>query len=302
MSAPHPAVVNNNEKDSHSPQMRLMSQGVPLATLLSPVYLAATLLAQRGLLVQFVQRELLARNRGSSLGIFWTLLQPLLMLCVYTFVFAVVWKARWGSDENESNVIFASSVFCGLIVFDIFGSTVGAAPTLIINNANFVKKVIFPLELLPLAQLGAALCTSLISIIILVSGNAIFGTGLWMTVLLLPLILLPVIMFSAGVAWIISALGVFLRDLKQIVAGLLLPVLFFVTPVFYPSSRVPEAFAWILAVNPLAPMVENVRRVTLQGVGPDWPGFFATLLIGYVTFQAGYAFFAKSKRGFADVI
>jgi lipopolysaccharide transport system permease protein len=285
--------------------LRNVSRSVPLAALLNPVRTWSDLWRKRGLIVQFTQRELLSRNRGSVLGFFWTLLQPLLMLSVYTFVFAVVWKARWGTGADaasESNAIFALSVFCGLIVFDVFASTVGAAPALIVNHANFVKKVIFPLELLPLAQLGAALCTCAISTLILLVGNALFGTGISATLYYLPLVLAPVVLFAAGVAWLVASLGVFLRDLKQAVSGLLLPVLFFMTPIFYPADRVPEGFAWVLHVNPLAGIVENARRVALQGQVPGWGDLLTVSVLSLITFQVGYAFFMKSKRGFADVI
>lgn len=289
--------------DAAAPELRLMSERPALSRLASPFFMVKSLWVLRGLVMVFSQRELLSRNKGSVLGFAWTLLQPLLMLAVYTFVFAVVWKARWGSGAGEeSNATFALSVFCGLVVFDIFASTVGASASIIVNSSNYVKKVIFPLEVLPLAQLGAGMVTALASLSILLAGQAIFGGGVSLTVVAVPLVLAPVLALSAGVGWLVASLGVFLRDLRQLVSGLLLPVLFFVTPVFYPSHRVPAEFTWVLTFNPLAGIVENVRRVVIMGEWPLWGSMAMVMGISLVVMQVGYAFFMKSKRSFADVL
>jgi len=288
-----------------APALRMMSERASLASLLSPISMAKSLYSLREIVIRFSERELLSRNKGSALGFIWTVLQPLLMLAVYTFVFAVVWQAKWGvggAAAGESNATFALSVFCGLIMFDLFAATVGASAAIVVNNANYVKKVIFPLEALPLAQLGAGLCTFAISLLILLTGNFFFGSGLSKTVYFVPLVLLPMVALAAGVAWFVASLGVYLRDLRQLVSGLLLPVLFFVTPVFYPSERVPAAFAWILAINPLAGLVENARRVMLYGQMPDWPSLITVAVVSLLAMQLGYAFFMKSKRSFADVL
>jgi lipopolysaccharide transport system permease protein len=284
--------------------MRLMSASDPLPALLSPLHLLRNLHRHWPLIRQFSVRELLNRNKGSSLGILWTLLHPLLMLAVYTFVFAVVWRARWDGDATDgaANSTFATSAFCGLIVFDIFASAVGTAPALIVNNSNFVKKVIFPIEVLPLAQLGAGLCVSALSLIILVAGHFMVAGQVSRTLFCLPLIITPLLMLAAGIAWFVASLGVFLRDLKQLITGVLLPVLFFMTPIFYPPQRVPESFRWVITFNPLASIVDNARRVVLRGQWPDWTAIALSAAIGFAVMQLGYAFFMKSKRSFADVL
>lgn len=289
----------------YSAQLRPMSRVEPLLGLLSPLRLADSLWSSRSLIFQFSLRELFARNKGSSLGIIWTLLHPLLMLAVYTFVFAGVWKARWGDGNaaaSESSAVFATSVFCGLLVFDVFGATVGAAPALIVNHPNYVKKVIFPIEILPLTQLGAALCVCAISTLVLVTGNLIVSGTLSPTLWCFPIVLLPLLMLTSGIAWFLASLGVFLRDLRQAVSGVLLPVLFFMTPIFYPPSRVPESFRWIVSINPLASIIEQARRTLLQGQLPDWTALGVSTLIGFVAMQLGFAFFMKSRRSFADVL
>jgi lipopolysaccharide transport system permease protein len=283
--------------------LRTANAPVPLAALLSPLHLARTLTTRRAMIAQFALRELTARNKGTLLGLAWTFLHPLLMLAVYTFVFAVVWQARWGdADASANHALFATSVFCGLIVYDVFGSTVAAAPSLIVSQPNYVKKVIFPLEVLPLAQLGASLCVCGVSILILVGGNLLFAGGISPTIWLFPVVLVPLLSLAAGIAWFLAALGVFLRDLKQLVVGVLVPVLFFVTPIFYPPERVPGSFRWIIGVNPLAAIVDNARRTLLYGQWPDWHSLGLSALAGLVALQLGYAFFMKAKRSFADVL
>lgn len=287
------------------PALRPMSRIEPLVGLLSPIRLIRGLWASRGLIVQFSKRELFARNKGSTLGILWTLLHPLLMLVVYTFVFAVVWEARWTdghAGEHESKVIFATSVFCGLIVFDIFGSTVGSACGLIVSHPNYVKKVIFPIEILPLTHLGAALCVSSISTCVLLAGNLLVTHRISATLWCYPLVIIPLIMFTAGIGWLLASLGVFLRDLRQVVSGVLLPVMFFMTPIFYPPSRVPEAFRWVTLSNPIAGVIDNARRTLLYGQYPDWSSLAYTTILGALVMQLGFAFFMKSRRSFADVL
>jgi len=310
-----PLPQTQTPRHTNSTTLRTVGAPISLRQLLSPATLAANLAASWPLITQFSKRELLNRNKGSSLGIFWTLLHPLLMLAVYTFVFAVVWQARWGvgdvggvagiaghTSAAESKGLFATSVFCGLIVFDVFASGVGAAAGLIVNNSNFVKKVIFPLEVLPLAQIGAGLLVSLISFAILLIANYVLNGKVSATVYLFPLVLVPLLSLTAGTAWFVASLGVFLRDLRQVVTGLLLPVLFFMTPIFYPPERVPAEFRWVVTWNPMAPIVENARRVTLYGQMPDWMSLGIVTLIGLLVMQLGFAFFMKSKRSFADVL
>ena len=284
-----------------APSLRLMGAAPSARDLLSPVSLAGGLWSHRALISQFTRREFLARNRGSSLGFLWTILHPLLMLAVYTFVFAIVWNARWGG-AGESQGLFAVSVFCGLIVWEIFSSGVGAAPALIVNNTNLVKKVIFPIEILPLATIGAALIVSAISLTILLIANIFVSGGVSTTLWALPIVVIPLLALTCGISWLVASLGVFLRDLRQLVAGILLPVLFFTTPIFYPAERVPESFRWLIDYNPMAHIIESARRAALFSRQPDWTSLAIVTLVSLVAMQLGYAFFMKSKRSFADVL
>jgi lipopolysaccharide transport system permease protein len=274
---------------------------VPLALLLNTSALASSLWQRRELIWQFTRRELVARNRGSQLGLAWNILHPFIMLAVYTFVFAVVWKARWGDGPAESPWTFALAAFCGLILLEIFSATVGAAPMLIIWNPGFVKKVIFPLEILPIATLGCALILSLIGFIVIVAGNLFLSGRVSATLYLFPLVLLPLLMLTMGVSWLVASLGVFLRDIKQVVT-VCLQILIFVTPIFYPLHRVPEGFRAVLQYNPFAALVDGARCTLLWGRQPDWPSLILVGAIGLIAMQLGYAFFMKSKRGFADVL
>ena len=289
---------------AHSAELRLMGAPLCLGALISPAAMVRNLVSHRALIVQFVRREFLARNRGSILGFFWTILHPLLMLAVYTFVFSVVWNARWvgNGSEQESRSLFAIGVFCGLIVWEVFSSGVGAAATTIIGQSNLVKKVIFPLEVLPLANIGTGLLVGGISLLILIAANSIMGNGISTTIWALPFVLIPLLALTCGLAWLVASLGVFLRDLRQLVAGILLPVLMFTSPIFYPAERVPTAFRWMIDFNPLACIIENARAVVLFSRPPDWTRLGIVTVASLIVMQLGYAFFMKSKRSFADVL
>lgn len=269
--------------------------------------MAANLWARRGLLWQFAQREIAARNRGSMLGIFWVLLSPLIQLAIYTFVFAVVWEARWGEPSNSparDKLTFALTLFCGLIVFDVFAATVNNASGAIVNQANLVKRVVFPLEVLPLAQLVASVTLLGVSLGVLLAANLALRGEFSATVWAFPLVLLPLVLLAGGVALLVSALGVFLRDMRQIVL-VCVQVLFFMTPILYPIERLAKAPGWmrdVLVLNPLAPIFEGARATLLMGHSPDWKGLAIALVAGLVVLQIGYAVFMKAKRGFSDVL
>jgi lipopolysaccharide transport system permease protein len=187
-----------------------------------------------------VKRDVAGRYRGSILGLFWSLFNPILMLVIYTFVFSVVFKARWSVD-SDSKTEFALMLFAGLMIFNLFAECVNRAPTLVIGNVNYVKKVVFPLEILPWVSLGSALFHFLVSLCVwLVACVVLFGE-LQVTALLLPVVLFPLLMFILGVAWFIAALGVYLRDVGQIV-GVLTSVLMFLSPIFYPLSALPVEY------------------------------------------------------------
>jgi lipopolysaccharide transport system permease protein len=259
------------------------------------------LLKHKELVMQFTKREVLSRYRGSFLGVLWSFLNPIIMLTVYTFVFSVVFKAKWGYSFSSNKFEFAVVLFCGLIVFNIFSEVINKAPNLIVGNANYVKKVVFPLEILPLVTLLSSLVHAVISFLILiVFASIIIGTH-WLMVCILPILLLPLIMLSLGLAWFFSALGVYVRDIGYTLS-LITNVLFFVTPVFYPVSAVPEYLRIFMYVNPLTIIIENVRKAVILGQNPDWSSFFAVLLVSYIIMMFGFIWFRNTRKGFADVL
>jgi lipopolysaccharide transport system permease protein len=268
---------------------------------LNPVALVRNLWRHRDLIRQFTRREVEGRYRGSFLGLFWSFINPLVMLLIYTFVFGVVFKARWPNARTDNLGEFAVTLFCGLTAFNIFSECVNRATGLIIGVPNYVKKVVFPLEILPVSVFGSALFHALVSLAILLAAHLLIGGTLYWTVLLLPLVALPLIFLTLGMTWFLASLGVFIRDVGYTIT-LAVQVLFFVTPIFYPIQAIPKSFQAIMHLNPLSSVVDNFRRVILWGVTPVWPSF-ALWVLGSATLMVfGYAWFMKTKKAFADVI
>jgi lipopolysaccharide transport system permease protein len=254
------------------------------------------------LLRDLTWREISGRYRGSWLGISWSVLQPLLMLAVYTFVFSVVFGAKWSASAVPAGKFdFALFVFVGVLLHAILGEAITRSSTLVVGNANYVKKVIFPLEILPVTVIGAAAFHAVIAIAILLAGVVLLGGGLHWTVLWLPLLVLPLLVLSLGVAWGLAALGVFLRDTAQ-VTGVLASVLMFMAPVFYPVSALPVEMRGWLYLNPLTFVIEQARAVIFAGQAPDLPMLALFSGISLLVAQGGYWFFQKSRNGFADVL
>lgn len=268
---------------------------------LSPVQLVRGLLAHRHLIREFTVREIVGRYKGARLGLLWSMVNPLLMLAVYTFVFSVVFKAKWGLTGGDSRIEFALTMFCGMVVYQVFAECAGRAPGLIVSNTSFVKRTVFPLEILPIAVLGAALFHAAVSLLILIVGAGIAVQSTSLTLVCLPIVLLPVALLGLGFGWLLASLGVFIRDVGQVI-GVLLQVLFFMTPIFYPLSAVPQRFRWVLRINPLTEVVTNARRAVLWGAWPDWAALGVVTVVAAAIAQLGYAWFMKTKRGFADVL
>jgi lipopolysaccharide transport system permease protein len=286
------------------PTLHRVGAPLTLGQLLNPLAMWANLWSKRSLIWQFAARDVAARNRGSALGIFWTLLHPLIMLGVYTFVFAIVWEAKWVGAPDEKTSTFALAMFCGLVMFEVFSASVNNAPGVIVNNPNFVKKVIFPLEVLPVASLLASLLLMCISLMVLLTANLLLRGTLSPALWALPLVILPILLWAAGCSFFVASLGVFLRDMRTIVP-VVVQIFFFMTPILYPAARMSKAPAWVqtvLSMNPLAGVFESARQVALFGGSPDWRALAIALASGLVVMQLGYAFFMKSKRGFADVL
>jgi lipopolysaccharide transport system permease protein len=267
---------------------------------ISPREMVASFWRNRSLIMVLIKREVLGRYRGSVMGILWSFLNPMLMLVVYTFVFSVVFKARWNVG-SASKAEFALVLFAGLIVFNFFAECVTRSPGLVVSNANYVKKVVFPLEVLPWATAGAALFHGAVSLFVWVIFYCI-GWGVpHLSALLLPVVVLPLVLFTIGMSWLLASLGVYLRDVAQIM-GLVTTVLMFLSPIFYPSSALPARFQHLILLNPLTPAVEQARNVLVWGRAPNWlllAGYFA---IGLLVAWLGFAWFQKTRKGFADVI
>lgn len=267
----------------------------------NPVRIAAHLWNYRDLIRQLTWREVVGRYKGSFIGLGWSFIQPLVMLCVYTFVFSVIFKARWGAEAGEGKAAFALALFIGLITFSVFSEVVNSAPSLVLGNANYVKKVVFPLEILPLVRLLSTLINAVFSLGVLLAGILIINHFIHRTALLLPVVWLPMMMFTLGCGYFLASLGVFIRDIGTVI-GVLTTMLFFLTPIFYPINAVPERFRIFCRINPIAIFVEDARRVVLWGQSPDWPWFFFGLILSVAALIFGFVWFMKSKKAFADVI
>jgi len=260
----------------------------------------ASLWRNRELIKVSAKREVLGRYRGSIIGILWSFFNPLFMLSVYTFIFSEVFKARWNAG-SESKTEFALVLFAGLIVFNLFAECINRAPNLILSNVNYVKKVVFPLEILPCVTLIAALFHWLISLAVwLLVYIVVFGAP-QATALYLPLVVLPFFLFIMGISWALASLGVFLRDVSQFI-GVLTTVLMFLSPIFYPATALPESYRYLLYLNPLTPVIEQVRDVLYWGRSPDFLMLGIYLVATAIIAWLGFAWFQKTRKGFADVI
>ena len=254
----------------------------------------------RWLVVRMSRREIEARFKGSLLGILWSILTPLLMLGVYTFVFSVVMKARWGGG-GESRGSFALQLFSGLIVFNIFAEAINRSPTLLIENVSYIKKIVFPLDALAWVVLLSSLFNAAVSLLIwLVFYGVSVGVPPW-TAVLFPLTLLPLCLLTLGLTWFLSSLGVFLRDARHMVA-IFTQMLMFVSPVFFPKSAVPMRFQAVMNLNPLTLVLEQAKGVLLLGQLPDWKAWLALTAASWVVCMLGHAWFQRTRKAFADVI
>lgn len=272
-----------------------------LARSSSLITLFESLFKNRQLILQMIRREVIGRYKGSIFGILWSFLNPILMLVIYSFVFSVIFKARWGNGDSESQSEFALILFSGIIIFNLFSEAINRAPGLILGNVNYVKKVIFPLEILPVVSLGAALFHSLVSLCVLLLGLLIFNGSLSVYILYFPIVLIPLLLFTLGVSWFLASLGVYMRDIGQVI-GILTTVLMFLSPIFYPISALPEKYQKIILLNPLSFIIEQGRNLFIYGHAPDFIGLFFYAIGSMAVLWIGYAWFQKTRKGFADVL
>lgn len=263
--------------------------------------LARSMWSNRQLILQMTKRDVIGRYKGSVMGVMWSLFNPLFLLLIYTFVFSVVFKARWGTDLHETKSQFAILLFVGMIVHALFAETLNRAPGLILSNVSYVKKIVFPLEILPVVAIGAALFHALVSVLVLLVAFVVLNGHLQWTIVFLPLVLLPLIVLTLGAAWMLASLGVFLRDVAQPI-GLIMTVLLFASPVFYPMTALPERIRPWLMLNPLTFVIEQARAVLIFGQLPDWTGLAIYSLASVLIAWIGYAWFQKTRKGFANVL
>jgi len=263
--------------------------------------LVRNLWQQRGLILHMTKRDVIGRYKGSVMGVLWSLFNPLFLLVIYTFVFSVVFKARWGAGPVESKSEFAILLFVGMIVHALFAETLSRAPGLILDNVSYVKKIVFPLEILPAVAICAALFHALVSVFVLAVVFIVLNGYLQWTAIFLPLVLLPMIVLTLGIAWGLASLGVFLRDVAQPI-GLIMTALLFASPVFYPLTALPEFIRPWLMLNPLTFVIEQARAVLIFGQLPNWTGMAIYSLVSVAIAWMGYAWFQKTRKGFANVL
>jgi lipopolysaccharide transport system permease protein len=255
----------------------------------------------RGLAYRLLKREVLERYHGSYLGILWAFTTPLLSLVVFTFVFSVIFKSRWGGDIGEDKASFALILFVGLAVFNFFAEILNRAPTVIVSRANYVKRVVFPLELLPTVAVGSAAFNLIVALAILIVAQLLLRHTLPWTVVLLPLAILPLMFLSLGLGWFLSSLGVYVRDVSHVMTPAT-QVLMFLSPVFYPLNAVPQWLQGWMYLNPLTVVIEQSRDLIILGRVPHWPVLWGYLLAAVAVAWGGWFWFERTRKGFADVL
>lgn len=267
---------------------------------MSPREMVGTLWRNRGLVFAMIKRDVIGRYKGSVMGLMWSFINPLFMLAIYTYVFSGVFKARWHGGTG-SKTEFALVLFAGLLAFNLFSECISRAPALIVSNTNYVKKVVFPLDILPVVTLGAGLFHMLVSLLVWLIFYLIFFGVPHLTVLLLPVVILPLLLITMGFSWLLASLGVYLRDIAQFI-GVVVTALLFLSPIFYPVSALPPKFQHLLLINPITVVVVQLRDVLMWGRNPNWLVFGGYLVLSALIAWMGFAWFQKTRRGFADVL
>lgn len=263
--------------------------------------IVSSLLRNKELLRNLSYREIVGRYQGSILGVLWSLFTPVLMLIVYTFVFGYIFKSRWELNAGDSKISFALILFSGLLIFNLFADCLNRSPTLITGNVNYVKKVLFPLEILPVVTICGALFHCLVSFAVWIMAYfVLIGIPHW-TVLLSFLVIIPVVFFVLGCMWILAAVGVYIRDVGQIIS-IVLPIIMFMTPLFYPITALPKNLQTLMLLNPLTATVEVMRNLMYWGRLPSVNFWLISYIVSMAAAWIGFAYFQKVRRGFADVL
>ncbi len=251
------------------------------------------------LILSLTKRELAARYRGSALGIVWAVLTPIVMIAIFTIIFAGIFGARFGGSTSQWD--YALYLFCGLLPWNAFQESVQLAASTIVGHANLVKRVVFPLETLPVSLSLASVANQMFGTVALVLAAVLLRGEMHATIVFLPLLVIPQLLATFGAAWLIASLGVFVRDIVQ---GIMLVLMawMYLTPIIYPESLVPARYRSIVNLNPFTPLVRNYRRIILQGNSPDWGGLAYFTAFAIISFFLGYWWFARTRKTFADVI
>jgi lipopolysaccharide transport system permease protein len=286
---------------AHAPLSPPPTPLVPNFAGLGPVTLVRHLVRHRYLLRQLVRKNIATTYQGSLAGIAWMVLRPLLMLVIFTFVFGVVYQGRFYQERTGASLEFGVVIFLGLTIFSVAAEMASTAPGLIAGNPNFVKRVVFPLDLLVVAQLGASLVQLAVSAVILVGARLFMEPPLGFAAISVPFVIVPLLLWTLGVAWMLASVGVFVRDLQQVVP-LFVTALMFLSPLFYPVSAVPPALRSTVYLNPLTFVLESARNALFLNQWPDPVGFAVYTVISMCVMWIGWAWFEKTKKGFADVL
>jgi lipopolysaccharide transport system permease protein len=269
-------------------------------SVVSPLMVLGSLIKHRNLIWQLAKREVVSRYRGSMAGVMWAFIHPLIMLAVYTMVFNGVFGTRPGL-AGTAPVEFGMLLFSGLIIYSFLAESFHRAPYLILNNSNYVKKVVFPLEVLPWMSLCAAVFHALVSVSVLVVLYALIYQRLNWTAIFFPVLLIPLALGVVGLSWILSSVGVFVRDIGQAM-GPVTTILLFLSPVFYPASAMPERYRWLLDLNPLTFLIEQSQNILILGISPAWWGLVVYAVAGYLVAWIGLMWFQQTRKAFADVL
>jgi lipopolysaccharide transport system permease protein len=268
----------------------------------NPIRATRSLWHHHSLIWELVKRDLSQRYRGSFLGGLWSFIVPFFMLLIYTLVFGIIFKSRWQTDGPETPTgEFALILFAGLSAFNLFSEVANRSPVVIVSMTTYVKKVVFPLEILPVVTVGVALINSLINIALLIVATLIINHSISPALIFLPLAYLPLLLLCLGLGWFLSSLGVFIRDIAQGI-GIVVQILFFLTPIVYPVTSVPERLQPVLAANPLTFIVNSFRQAAIWNQPLDWKTLAVWTLVMAVFAILGYAWFMKTRKGFADVL
>ena len=259
------------------------------------------LLKNRRLIWQMILRDISSRYKGTFFGLFWAIVTPIFMLAIYSFVFTKIFNGRWDLPDASGQFDFAIILFLGLILYNLMAEVITVSPKLILNNKNFVKKVVFPLEVLPAISIGTAVFHAMLSVVILLIFQLFARQYIPFTFWFFPLMVVPFLFLTMGISLILAALGVFIRDLNQIIRPLMTALLF-LAPIVYPTSLLPEQVQPLILLNPLSFIVEQARDVVIIGKLPNVMGWVYYTLVSLFVFILGSFIFNRSKKAFADVL